>query len=112
MQKLFLKFIIGIFSIPIAVGVTKAFYQNLILVKALANSLSSFLWGIAAYAVIHLLFYTPTYLYVFGHEAVHAGATWLFGGKVKSFKVSEEGGSVGADKSNAVIELSPYFIPI
>ncbi|MCX5665567.1 MAG: hypothetical protein NT036_00735, partial [Candidatus Omnitrophica bacterium] len=35
-----------------------------------------------------------------------------FGGKIKSFKVSEEGGSVGTDKSNFVIELGPYFIPI
>ncbi|MDD5136871.1 MAG: hypothetical protein PHN63_05955, partial [Candidatus Omnitrophica bacterium] len=42
----------------------------------------------------------------------HAGMTWIFGGKIKSFKVSEEGGSVGADKSNTVIELSPYFVPI
>ena len=112
MLKIFLKLIIGVLSIPIAVGVTVAFYKNLILVKALAGSLSYFQWGIAAYAVIHLIFYKPTYLYVLGHEAVHAGVSWIFGGKIKSFKVSEEGGSVGTDKSNTVIELSPYFVPI
>jgi phosphatidylserine synthase len=43
---------------------------------------------------------------------VHAGAAWLTGAKVKSFKVTSEGGSVTTDKSNTVIELSPYFIPV
>lgn len=89
-----------------------AFYNNIILVKELAGSLTFFLWGIASYAVLHLIFYKPTYLYVLGHEAVHAGVAWIFGGKIKSFKVSKKGGSVGSDKSNAVIELSPYFVPI
>jgi len=112
MLKIFLKVIIGLLSIPMAVGVTSALYKNLLLVRALASSLPLFLWGIAAYATLHLLFYRPTYLYVLGHEAVHAGVSWIFGGKVKSFKVTKEGGSVATDKSNAVIELSPYFIPI
>ncbi|MDD5436251.1 MAG: hypothetical protein PHX20_01770 [Candidatus Omnitrophica bacterium] len=112
MLKIFLKVIIGVLSIPIAAGVTTAFYKNLVLIKELSSSLSYFMWGIVSYMVIHLIFYKPTYLYVLGHEAVHAGMTWIFGGKIKSFKVSEEGGSVGADKSNTVIELSPYFVPI
>lgn len=112
MIKLILKFVAGILAIPIAVGVSIAFYNNIILVKELAKSLNLFLWGIGSYVILHLLFYRPTYLYVLGHEAVHAGVAWLFGGKIKSFKVSEEGGAVGTDKSNVVIELSPYFIPI
>ena len=112
MIKLLIKFVIGILSIPIAVGVTTAFYQNFILIKTLAGSLNLFFWGIGSYTVLHLLFYKPTYLYVLGHEAVHAGVTWVLGGKIKSFKVSEEGGSVGTNKSNTLIELSPYFIPI
>ncbi len=112
MLKLFIKLIAGVLSIPIAVGVTVAFYKNLLMVSSLSSSLSFFLWGIASYTVLHLLFYKPTYLYVLGHEAVHAGISWIFGGKIKSFKVSEKGGSVGTDKSNVVIELSPYFVPI
>ena len=112
MLKLLFKLIIGVLSIPIAVGVTVAFYKNLVLINALASSLSFFLWGISAYVVLHLLFYKPTYLYVLGHEAVHAGIAWIFGGKIKSFKVSEKGGSVGTSKSNVVVELSPYFVPI
>jgi hypothetical protein len=98
--------------VPIAIGVTIAFYNNLILIKELANCLKFFIWGIVSYAILHILFYKPTYLYVLGHEAVHAGVAWLFGGRIKSFKVSGEGGGVATDKSNIVIELSPYFVPI
>lgn len=112
MIKFFIAFIIGILTIPFAVGVTLAFYDNFIMIKELANSLNFFIWGILTYAILHILFYKPTYLYVLGHEAVHASLAWLFGGKIKSFKVQEEGGKVSTDKSNIVIELGPYFIPI
>lgn len=109
---LFVKLIIGVLALPLSYGVTKAFYDNFILIKELAMGLKYFLWGIGSYVILHLLFYKPTYLYVLGHESVHAGLAWLFGGKIKSFKVSEDGGSVATDKSNVVIELGPYFIPI
>ncbi len=109
---LFIKLVIGVLAMPLTFGVTSAFYSNFILIRELASSLNYFTWGIASYVVLHLLFYKPTYLYVLGHESVHAGLAWVFGGKIKSFKVSEEGGSVGTDKSNFVIELGPYFIPI
>jgi len=109
---LFIKLIIGVLALPLAYGITAAFYANFILIKELALSLNYFIWGIASYVILHLLFYKPTYLYVLGHESVHAGLAWVFGGKIKSFKVSENGGSVGTDKSNFVIELGPYFIPI
>ncbi|MBI5143787.1 MAG: hypothetical protein HZA30_01815 [Candidatus Omnitrophica bacterium] len=112
MIKLFLTFIIGILIVPVAAGVTVAFYDNFALIKELAGSLNYFIWGLLSYGILHILFYKPTYLYVLGHEAVHAGVAWLFGGKIKSFKVSEEGGKVSTDKSNIVIELSPYFVPI
>ncbi|MFA5085786.1 MAG: hypothetical protein WC482_05425 [Candidatus Omnitrophota bacterium] len=109
---LFMKFIIGVLALPLTYGVTAAFYSNFVLIQELAESLNYFTWGIAGYVILHLLFYKPTYLYVLGHESVHAGLAWVFGGKIKSFKVSKDGGSVGTDKSNFVIELGPYFIPI
>ena len=110
--KLFIKFIIGVLALPMMYGVTKAFYNNFMLIQELAASLKFFIWGIVGYVILHLLFYKPTYLYVLGHEAVHAGMAWIFGAKVKSFKVSKKGGAVGATKSNTVIELGPYFVPI
>ncbi len=112
MLTLFIKLILGVLALPLTYGVTSAFYNNFILIKELALSLNYFTWGIGSYVILHLLFYKPTYLYVLGHESVHAGLAWVFGGKIKSFKVSSEGGSVGTDKSNFVIELGPYFIPI
>ena len=112
MVKIVLKFIVGILAVPVAYAATNAFYNNFILIKEVAANLHYFVWGIVSYSLLHLLFYKPAYLYVLGHEAVHAGVAWLFGGKIKSFKVSEEGGSVATDKSNFIIELAPYFIPI
>lgn len=112
MIKLLIKFLIGVVVAPIAIGASIAFYNNLVQVSELSGSLNFFVWGIASYAIMHLVFYKPTYLYVLGHEAVHAGMAWLFGGKVKSIKVSKEGGSVATNKTNTAIELGPYFVPI
>ena len=112
MMTLVLKFLIALLAAPVAVGASAAFYENFLLVKELSVSINYFIGGVVTYVVIHLLFYKPTFLYVFGHEAVHAGVSWIFGGKVKGFKVSKEGGSVATDKTNAVVELSPYFVPI
>ncbi|MCX5679220.1 MAG: hypothetical protein NTZ95_00865 [Candidatus Omnitrophica bacterium] len=112
MIKLIIKFVIGILAIPVAIGTTQAFYNNILLISELASSLNLFIWGIVAYVVLHLLFYKPTFLYVLGHEAVHAGTSWIMGGKVKEFKVSKEGGAVTTDKTNVLVELSPYFVPI
>jgi len=106
------KFLIGILSLPICYAATKAFYANFILMQDAAKNLPFFVWGIISYVIIHLLFYKPTYMYVLGHEAVHAGMAWIFGGKIKSFKVSDKGGSVKTDKTNFIIELAPYFFPI
>ena len=112
MIKLLIKLAVGVLAAPFAVGASAALYRNILLIKELAQSMNYFLWGMAGYAALHLLFYKPTYIYVLGHEAVHAGMAWVFGGKIKSFKASEKGGSVTTDKSNAVIELGPYFVPI
>jgi len=112
MIKLAVKFMIGVLALPVAYAVTRAFYDNFTVIQDVAANMRYFGWGMAGYAVLHLLFYKPAYMYVLGHEAVHAGMAWIFGGKIKSFKVSEEGGSVGTDKTNFVIELAPYFIPI
>ena len=112
MIKIVIKFIIGILSLPICYSVTKAFYGNFMLIQDASKILPSFVWGIISYVILHLLFYKPTYMYVLGHEAVHAGVAWIFGGKIKGFKVSEKGGSVKTDKTNFIIELAPYFFPI
>jgi len=112
MIKIFIKFIIAVIAVPLAAGVTIAFQRNIVLITEMAQCMRYFTWGIVSYAILHLLFYKPTYAYVLGHEAVHAGFSWLLGGKIKSFRVSEQGGGVATDKSNTLIELAPYFIPL
>lgn len=112
MIKILIKSAVGILMIPVAIAATASFYNHLMLIKEMASLLKYFVWGIAGYALLHLLFYKPTYLYVLGHEAVHAGMSWIFGGKIMSFKASKNGGSVKTDKSNFITELAPYFIPL
>jgi len=70
-----------------------------------------FMLGISAWCLVHVLFPRPTWFYVFGHEATHAIAVFLSGGKVSGFKVSAQGGHVVADRINAFIALSPYVLP-
>jgi hypothetical protein len=52
------------------------------------------------------------YLYVLGHEATHALFVWACWGKVSGIHVSAQGGYVTTNKTNWVIALSPYFVPI
>lgn len=54
----------------------------------------------------------PMLTYVIGHELTHAVCAWLCGGKVKQFQVSDEGGHVVLSKSNFLIALAPYFLPL
>jgi hypothetical protein len=51
------------------------------------------------------------WLYVVGHELTHVVWTWLFGGKVRRFRASSEGGHVLVTKSNFLVALAPYFFP-
>jgi len=51
-------------------------------------------------------------LYVFGHEFTHGMVVTCLGGKVSDFHVSTEGGYITTNKTNWVIALSPYFLPI
>jgi hypothetical protein len=112
MIKFLIKSLIGVLMIPAAIGATVSFYDNMLLVKDLSANMRFFIWGVVSYVILHIFFYKPTYVYVFGHEAVHAVTSWIFGGKIKSFKVSEEGGKVATDKTNFIVDLSPYFIPL
>lgn len=52
------------------------------------------------------------YFYVLGHELTHILFIWLFRGRVSDWGVSRDGGFVTTDKSNIVIALAPYFVPL
>ncbi len=83
----------------------------------LVSGPSTSLWvaaggGAACWVSAYVLLPRPMLIYVFGHELTHALWTWLFGGRVKRFRVSSKGGHVLITKSNALIALAPYFFPV
>ena len=51
-------------------------------------------------------------VYVFAHELSHALAAISFGAKVFRIKVNRQSGSVRLSKSNFIIGLAPYFMPL
>ena len=106
------KGITGVLLIPVLIGVSISFFDSLAGMGSTRGSGSRiFLLGALSYVIMHLFLLKPNYLYTLGHEMMHAIATFLCGGRVRSFKASKEGGSVETTKTNAFITLSPYFVP-
>ncbi|MBI4711019.1 MAG: hypothetical protein HY767_00935 [Candidatus Omnitrophica bacterium] len=71
-----------------------------------------FFAGFVAYVIVYSILQNPIKTYVFGHEFTHAIWTWMFRGKVLSFRAGGSGGSVTVSKSNVFISLAPYFFPV
>lgn len=72
----------------------------------------AFVGGAACWLVLFLLLPKPMLAYVFGHELTHALWAWMFGGRVRRFKATADGGHVLISKSNFLIALAPYFFPV
>lgn len=68
--------------------------------------------GLILWLGVFFFIWRPIFLYVLGHEITHALCTWLCFGRVYHFNVTSEGGFVETSKSNLLISLSPYFIPL
>jgi hypothetical protein len=105
------KLIFAVLLLPVCAGAGWALW---LVVKE--SGRSDTIWvatlsGAACWLAIYLLLPKPMWVYVFGHELTHALWTWLFGGRVKKFKASAQGGHVVVTKSNFVIALAPYFFP-
>lgn len=52
------------------------------------------------------------YLYVLGHELTHIVFIRIFRGRVEDWEATDKGGYVITDKSNILIALAPYFVPL
>jgi len=107
-----LKIAAAILFFPVVIAVTKAFFLSLNNLGLLGANLFLVAGGFCAYPIFHIVFFKPMYIYTIGHEIVHVLATWISRGKVTSFHVSKNGGSVTTTKTNLFIRLSPYFVPI
>jgi hypothetical protein len=98
--------------IPVAVGVSWAVLD---LTRRVGSSVD-FWVPIAAGASVWLVIFAslprPMWVYVVGHELTHALWALLFGGRVKAFKATSQGGHVVLTKTNSLITLAPYFFPL
>ncbi|EEF61639.1 M50 family metallopeptidase [Pedosphaera parvula] len=106
------KFILAILLLPLCYGAGQALWMVLRASGHATNFWIAFTAGVGCWVVIYLLLPKPMLVYVFGHELTHALWAWLFGGKVKKFKASSNGGHVVVTKTNFLICLAPYFFPL
>ena len=106
------KMIIAILLLPVCAGAVLTLGRVMGACGGADVTLVPILAGGACWVTIYLLLPKPMWLYVFGHELTHVLWVWLFGGRVKKFKASSEGGHVIVDKTNFFIALAPYFFPL
>ena len=104
--------IIAILLLPVCVGAGRTLWMVLRRCGDADTTYVPIAAGAACWLVIYWLLPKPMWLYVFGHELTHVLWVWLFGGRVKKFKASANGGHVIVNKTNFLIALSPYFFPL
>ena len=111
MIKRTFKMALGILMLPASFSFGANLFKQISNIASIGNIEHYFFCGITAYVILHIVFFKPVYIYVLGHESMHALATWICGGKVTSFKVSSSGGSVETTKPNFFVALAPYLFP-
>ena len=106
------KTLVAVLLLPPCLGLAEAVWR-VVRVSAGADTVwVATLAGLVCWLVIYFYLPKPMWAYVFGHELTHALWTWLFGGRVKRFRVTAQGGHVIVTKSNFLITLAPYFFPV
>jgi hypothetical protein len=106
------KTVLALLLVPACIGAVAALAHVVGATGGADRFWVAFLGGAACWLAVLLLLPKPMLLYVFGHELTHALWAWLFGGRVKKFKVTSKGGHVVISKSNFLIVLAPYFFPL
>lgn len=106
------KFIIAVLLLPVCFGAGQTLWQVMRACGSADLTLIPIAGGAACWLAVYLLLPKPMWIYVFGHELTHVLWVWLFGGSVKKFKATANGGHVIVDKTNFLIALSPYFFPL
>jgi hypothetical protein len=81
-------------------------------IKEVSESGLYFILGALLYSMVHLLLFRLDFLYIFGHESMHAFATFCSGGKASKMKVSSKEGSVKTTTPNFFVMLAPYLMPV
>jgi hypothetical protein len=104
--------IIACALLPVCIGAGQALWMVVRASGGADTTWVPMIAGALCFMVLYLLLPRPVWIYVFGHELTHALWTWLFGGEVRKFKVTSDGGHVIISKSNFLIALAPYFFPL
>lgn len=107
-----LKNILGVLLLPACLAAAAALWR---VVRASGDAEAFWVMfgaGAGCALVVFLLLPKPMWTYVLGHELTHALCTWLCGGKVTAFNVAQDGGHVIVSKTNFLIALAPYFLPL
>jgi len=107
-----IKFMIALVLLPVCYGAAVALWKVVRASGGADTTWVPMLAGAACWTVIFFLLPKPMWIYVFGHELTHAVWTWAFGGRVKKFKATSDGGHVVVTKTNFLIALAPYFFPL
>jgi hypothetical protein len=105
-------FIVGIALLPAAIGLTMVAVQRTAACTDLMPNVLVFVIGFVSHLIFFVAFRKPMLAYVVGHELTHALWVIAFRGRVKSIRVTRNGGSVRATKANPLIILAPYFFPL
>lgn len=106
------KVIVAILLLPLCIGLLGALSRVFLISRPSTQFWVAVAGGAACWLSVYVILPKPMLIYVFGHELTHALWAWLFGGKVKRFRVSSRGGHVVITKSNSLIALAPYFFPV
>jgi hypothetical protein len=106
------KTLIAVLLLPVCAGAVLALARLVRLTGSADTFWVALLGGAGCWLTIFLILPKPMWIYVFGHELTHALWVWLFGGRVKKFRVTAKGGHVVITKSNFLIVLAPYFFPL
>ena len=71
------------------------------------------LGGALAYLLVHFFLRKPERFYLWGHEFSHLVLAKLFFRKIHQFHISSRnGGKVVMDRTNVMIDLAPYTVPL
>ncbi len=107
-----LKLIVGLLLLPLCAGAMPTFVKVLRVSGGAVEVWVPLAAGAACWLVVFALLPRPMWIYVVGHELTHVVWAWLFGGKLKKFKATSQGGEVVITKSNFLVALAPYFFPL
>ncbi|HED03312.1 MAG TPA: hypothetical protein ENI60_00885 [Candidatus Fraserbacteria bacterium] len=100
----------SLLSLVTSVGLLSSLSQ--VFSRGISTNSLLFALGMGLYALVSWIRGLDT-LYVFEHEFVHALASIVQGGKLRSFQVTLGGsGQVVLTKGNLFVSLAPYFVPL